>query len=80
MNNYEDPTPNGWNRTIMERTNCSAHGVGFNQPCWEFMSRFGGHVYATCDKRARMAGFAGRISPSSLRVKSQRRQKQNDER
>lgn len=55
----------------ISRTICKKHGAPEGIPCWHLPKSNGfGYYPAICGGRIRLAGFAGKISPQSMRAKS----------
>lgn len=56
--------------TIMEGTTCDRHQAGVGTACWGVYISITNRVApAVCGRRIRKAGYAGKISAESLRVK-----------
>lgn len=47
---------------IIRETPCTKHGAEMNEPCWALESNHG-PIRAICDRRARLAGAQGKITP-----------------
>jgi hypothetical protein len=57
----------------IDTTSCGVHKVPTGVPCWHMIKNVeGGEGFygAICGKRIRKAGFIGKISASSMRVKA----------
>lgn len=52
--------------TVLENRGCLPHGVHRGEPCWQIYQSNGNILGAICNRRARLAGFTGKISPESL--------------
>ena len=63
MNNNEN-----FVATVMERTSCKRHGVEEGVACWPMYPVQGPPLSAICNKRAKRAGFDGKIDDKSLRT------------
>ena len=52
--------------TIIDRQKCSRHNAPSGTPCWHIIGENGFGNAAICNKRAKSAGFVGKISRVSL--------------
>lgn len=53
--------------TIIERQHCNRHHAKIGFACWDIHTATGSILSAVCDRRAKAAGFIGKISDSALR-------------
>ena len=56
--------------TVIDRSACKKHKASVDTPCWVVETAKGDWLRGVCNKRAIKAGYNGKISRSSLRVRS----------
>lgn len=63
----EVPTTEAYIQKIVLAQSCGKHQVPVGIACWDLETSAGMMLQGVCNRRAKKAGFIGRVSQSSLR-------------